>query len=138
MKTKKRKNNLGQFHNTAMVNDHTKDVDGWIKDLRYIDKELEDLLGLQNEATTGRSHGELLMALKNAGYREIQDLTAYKGAIEQALECDTAACETYFHESHETHFQQYQGHVDSFRELQLELFPKLRSGLEAHFQNIGT
>ncbi len=138
MKMEKRTNNLGQFQNTTMVKDHTKDVDDWINDLRYIDKELKDLLGLQNEATTGRSHAKQLMALKNASYRQIQGLTAYKGAIDQALECDTAACDTYFQESHEAHFQEYQGHFDSFRELQLELFPKLRAGLEAHFRTIGT
>jgi len=130
-------NNFEKFHNGELVEEHTKDADGWIEDIKYIDKELEDLLNLQGKMISKGSPADQLKHLKEKGTRQLLVLNTYKGAIEKVLECDTAACDTYYYESHRAHFQNYQDYVEAFKKLKENLFPEVSIGLEHHFQDYG-
>ncbi len=123
------------------IYDHDSDIDvmhkinsielvNWINHLKYIKKELANLIGLCTEDLNKQLDGEDLLEKFDKKHSEnntlLLSLLKYMNAREEIVECEDTKCDMVFITEHETYRHSYLYHLDKYRRLKDEFFSKVQ------------
>lgn len=97
----------------------------WTKSLEHIDEELKQLLALEDRFLNDSALHVKLLALQRENVLKSNMLYRYGNAMQNALECDDVACDTYYLDSHEKHRELFAEHLDKYRTIKAKVFSRL-------------
>lgn len=109
---------------------NTIELDNWINHLKYIKKELRNLIGLCGENLTHKIEDENIIEKFNKKDVEndtlINALRNYMTSREQIIECEDVKCDMIYITEHESYRRSYLYHLDKYRRLKDEFFSKVQ------------
>ncbi|QIE59283.1 hypothetical protein G5B37_06815 [Rasiella rasia] len=112
---------------------NTIELDNWINHLKYIKKELNNLIGLCGEDLSNKFKDDsvLLKFQKKEAENEIllQALFNYMNSRSDIVECEDTHCDMVFITEHESYRRSYLYHLDKYRRLKDEFFSQVQGKL---------
>ncbi len=127
------------FENEIYNHDHDVDVshkintielDNWINHLKYIKKELKNLIGLCKDDLSKKLEDEsILQKFKKKETENDTLLSAlhnYMSSRDGIVECEDTQCDMAFITDHESYRRSYLYHLDKYRRLKDEFYNKVQ------------
>ena len=106
------------------------ELDNWINHLKYIKKELNNLIGLYAEdLRTKMDDQSVLQKFQKKDVENDNLLNAfhkYKNSRKNIVECEDTQCDMVFITEHESYRRSYLYHLDKYRRLKDEFFDKVK------------
>ena len=100
-----------------MIKKDKAEVNNWTDDLEYINEELEYLLDIEDRILKNAQVYQQLHDLRRENQLRLGGLYRYEGAIRNAIECDTTACDLYYLNNHEKNRNTYVQHKRKYRDV---------------------
>jgi len=120
-------------HDTGVDVTHkinTIELDNWINHLKYINKELVNLVNLCTEVLSMKlEDNSVLMHLqkkKEENESLLNALQKYSVSRSDIIECEDTQCDMVYITEHETYRRSYLYHLDKYRRLKDEFFKKVQ------------
>jgi uncharacterized protein YajQ (UPF0234 family) len=116
------------FDVTHKIN--TMELDNWINHLKYIKKELVNLISLCNTELSMKLEDDSV--LKRLQKKEIENetllniLSKYAISRSDIIECEDTQCDMVYITEHESYRRSYLYHLDKYRRLKDEFFNKVQ------------
>ncbi|WP_019038309.1 hypothetical protein [Psychroflexus tropicus] len=105
---------------------NTIELDNWVNHLTYIQKELDNLIGLcSRELNHKLKSDEILKRFEKKAVENENVLGAlrrYMNSRSDILECDDMQCDMAYIHEHETYRRSYLYHLDKYRKLKDDFF----------------
>ena len=101
------------------------EVLNWTDDLEYIDEELAYLLDIEERMLKNAILYQELQILRRENTLNLRTLYQYEGAMKDAIECDTVACDAFYLSKHERNRNVYQEHKKKFRSVKLKVLSSI-------------
>ncbi len=109
---------------------NTMELDNWINHLKYIKKELVNLIGVCNKELNDKlgdnSVVERFEKKQNENETLLSALLKYHNSRSNIIECEDTACDMVYITEHESYRRSYLYHLDKYRRLKDEFFNKLQ------------
>ncbi|MEZ2416189.1 hypothetical protein ACA086_14610 [Muriicola sp. E247] len=93
------------------------EVGNWTDDLEYMNEELEYLLDIEDQMLNNAVLYQELQTLRRENTLNLRTLYRYEGAMRDAIECDTVACDAFYLSKHERNRNLYLEHKKKFRDV---------------------
>ncbi|MDG5491189.1 hypothetical protein [Psychroserpens sp. SPM9] len=109
---------------------NTMELDNWINHLRYIKKELINLVGVCSEDLKDKLDDDHV--LERFQKKEIENETLLNALLKYAnsrsniAECEDTQCDMIYITEHESYRRSYLYHLDKYRRLKDEFFSKVQ------------
>jgi hypothetical protein len=109
---------------------NTIELENWINHLKYIKKELANLIGLCSNDLNGKLDDESIFekfqkkALENDAL--LSALQKYLSSRRDIIECEDMQCDMIYISEHESYRRGYLYHLDKYRRLKDEFFNKVQ------------
>ncbi len=120
-------------HDTEIEVTHklnTIELDYWIGHLKYVKKEMINLIGICKKDLNKDFDDERILQKLQKKYIEsetlLNALLKYKDSRESILECEDAQCDMDFVVEHENYRRSYLYHLDKYRRLKYNFFRKTK------------
>jgi len=105
---------------------HTVELNSWISQLRYIKKELGNLMGLCVEELNEKLANDIILERfskkKDKNEKLLEVLIKYSNSRIDIAECEDTQCDMVYISEHETYRRSYLYHLDTYRKLKDEFF----------------
>jgi hypothetical protein len=126
--------NLEIFHHDTDVDVthkiNTIELDNWINHLKYISKELVNLVNLCTEGLSMKLEGDNVLVRLQKKIEEnealLNALQKYSVSRSDIVECEDTQCDMAYITEHETYRRSYLYHLDKYRRLKDEFFNKVQ------------
>ncbi|MCH2489231.1 MAG: hypothetical protein MK211_03695 [Flavobacteriales bacterium] len=109
---------------------NTIELDNWINHLKYIKKELNNLIGLCNADLDQRLEDESVVQKFQKKETEndtlLIALQKYMSTRSEIIECEDTQCDMAYINEHESYRRSYLYHLDKYRRLKDEFFSKVQ------------
>ncbi|RDK89169.1 hypothetical protein [Marinirhabdus gelatinilytica] len=109
---------------------NTIELDNWINHLKYIKKELNNLIGLCSEDLDQRLEDESVVQKFQKKETEndtlLRALQKYMNTRSEIIECEDTQCDMAYITEHESYRRSYLYHLDKYRRLKDEFFSKVQ------------
>lgn len=109
---------------------NTIELDNWVNHLKYIKKELNNLIGLCGDDLSHRLGDEsLLQKFKKKDVDNDMLLNAlhkYRSSRTDIIECEDTQCDMAYIIEHESYRRSYLYHLDKYRRFKDEFFSKVQ------------
>ncbi|WP_416445860.1 hypothetical protein ACH3O9_07505 [Leeuwenhoekiella sp. A16] len=109
---------------------NTIELDNWINHLKYIKKELQNLIDLcANDLSKKLEDESILQKFKKKETENDTLLSAlhnYMSSRDGIVECEDTQCDMAFITDHESYRRSYLYHLDKYRRLKDEFFSKVK------------
>jgi hypothetical protein len=109
---------------------NTIELDNWINHLKYIKKELNNLIGLCDKDLHHKLDDEsVLQKFEKKDIENTNLLNAlfnYKISREAIIECEDTQCDMIYITEHESYRRSYLYHLDKYRRLKDEFFSQVQ------------
>ncbi len=113
---------------------NTIELDNWINHLKYIKKELQNLIGLYSgDVKKGfNSISKTIKFEKKNAENEnlLSALQRYQLSRQEIIECEDMQCDMVFITEHESYRHSYLYHLDKYRRLKDEFFNEIQGKLK--------
>lgn len=104
------------------------ELNNWMSHLKYIKKELVNLIGLCNNELNGRLNDAEVIERFNKKKSEneilLDALVKYANSRIDIAECEDTQCDMVYIKEHESYRRSYLYHLDKYRRLKDEFFNK--------------
>jgi hypothetical protein len=126
--------NLEIFHHDTDVDVthkiNTIELDNWINHLKYISKELVNLVNLCTEGLSMKHEDDNVLVRLQKKIEEnealLNALQKYSVSRSDIVECEDTQCDMAYITEHETYRRSYLYHLDKYRRLKDEFFNKFQ------------
>lgn len=102
------------------------ELESWISHLRYIEKEISNLMNLGNtEFSTAMKYQSILVKLSqklDENRTKLNALLRYKDSLPQVAECEDVDCDMFYVNEHEKFRKVYMYHLEKYRRVKEEYF----------------
>ncbi len=109
---------------------NTIELDNWISHLKYIKKELTNLIGLCGDDLSNKFDDESILQKFQKKDAEndtlLNALHKYVISRRDIVECEDTQCDMIFITEHESYRRNYLYHVDKYRRLKDDFFTKVQ------------
>ena len=109
---------------------NTMELDNWINHLKYIKKELVNLIAIYNKELNDKLDGdgvvERFEKKQNENNILLNALMEYHNTRANIIECEDTECDMVYITEHESYRRSYLYHLDKYRRLKDEFFNKIR------------
>jgi len=109
---------------------NTIELDNWINHLKYIKKELTNLIGLCGDDLSNKLDDESILQKFQKKDAEndtlLKALHKYVSSRRDIVECEDTQCDLIFITEHESYRRNYLYHVDKYRRLKDDFFTKVQ------------
>lgn len=109
---------------------NTIELDNWINHLKYIKKELVNLIAIYNKELNDKLDGdgvvERFEKKQNENNILLNALMEYHNTRANIIECEDTECDMVYITEHESYRRSYLYHLDKYRRLKDEFFNKIR------------
>jgi len=109
---------------------NTIELDNWINHLKYINKELTNLIGLCGGELSNKLDDESVLQKFQKKDAEndtlLNALHKYMNSRRDIVECEDTQCDMIFITEHESYRRNYLYHVDKYRRLKDDFFTKVQ------------
>ncbi|WP_027880558.1 hypothetical protein [Mesoflavibacter zeaxanthinifaciens] len=109
---------------------NTMELDNWINHLKYILKELNNLIGICNQELNQKlddnSVVERFEKKKKENDTLLSALLKYRISRSNIIECEDTQCDMVYITEHESYRRSYLYHLDKYRRLKDEFFNKVK------------
>lgn len=109
---------------------NTMELDNWINHLKYILKELNNLIGICNQELNHKlddnSVVERFEKKKKENDTLLSALLKYRSSRSNIIECEDTQCDMVYITEHESYRRSYLYHLDKYRRLKDEFFNKVK------------
>ncbi|HBR54701.1 MAG TPA: hypothetical protein DEA82_11185 [Flavobacteriaceae bacterium] len=109
---------------------NTMELENWINHLKYIKKELSNLIGLCGEDLSNTLEDDSVLQKRQKKDVEnetlLRALHNYMNSREEIVECEDTQCDMAFITEHESYRRSYLYHLDKYRRLKDEFFSKVQ------------
>ncbi len=106
------------------------ELDNWINHLKYIKKELNNLIGLYGEDLSSKLDDESILQKFQKKDTEndllLKALNKYMASRDDIRECEDTQCDMIYITEHETYRRSYLYHLDKYRRLKDDFFSKVQ------------
>jgi len=106
------------------------ELDNWINHLKYINKELSNLIGLYREGLISEFEDESVLQnfqKKNSENNNLLNaLQKYMSSRADIIECEDIQCDMTYISEHESYRRSYLYNLDKYRRLKDEFFSKVQ------------
>jgi len=106
------------------------ELDNWINHLKYIKKEIDNLISLCGEDLSHKlDHESVLQRFQKKELENEALLTAlkkYMNTRDEINECEDTQCDMAYINEHESYRRSYLYHLDKYRRLKDEFFSKVQ------------
>ena len=106
------------------------ELDNWINHLKYIKKELNNLIGLCSDALSPKlENANVLQKFKKKDIETdtlLNALNKYMNSRSDIIECEDTQCDMAYISEHESFRRSYLYHLDKYRRLKDEFFSKVQ------------
>ncbi|WP_034921774.1 hypothetical protein [Gillisia sp. CAL575] len=106
------------------------ELDNWINHLKYIKKELSNLIGLYGEDLSSEFKDETILQKFQKKDSEndllLKALHKYMGSRGDIRECEDTQCDMIYITEHESYRRSYLYHLDKYRKLKDDFFSKVQ------------
>ncbi len=106
------------------------ELENWINHLKYIKKELNNLIGIcnkeLNEKLEDDSIGGRFTKKRNENDVLLNALLKYNNSRSNIIECEDTQCDMVYITEHESYRKSYQYHLDKYRRLKDDFFDKVQ------------
>lgn len=123
-------------HDTDVAVTHkinTIELDNWINHLKYIKKELTNLIGLCGVDLNSKLKDDSILRKFQKKEAEtellLKTLLKYLNSRRDIVECEDTQCDLIFITEHETYRRSYLYHLDKYRRLKDDFFSKVQGRL---------
>ena len=109
---------------------NTMELDNWINHLKYVKKELVNLIGICNKGLNNKL-GDISV-VSRFKKKEVENETLLNALLKYAqsrvhiVECEDAHCDMIYITEHESYRRSYLYHLDKYRRLKDEFFNKVQ------------
>jgi hypothetical protein len=107
---------------------NTIELENWISHLKYIKKELTNLIGLCNaEISANPADNKVLLGLQKKETENetlLNVLSKYAISRSDIIECEDTHCDMAYVKEHEAYRRSYLYHLDTYRQLKDDFFRK--------------
>ncbi|WP_194852266.1 hypothetical protein [Nonlabens antarcticus] len=104
------------------------ELDNWINHLKYIKKELQNLIGLYGDDLIAKMQDQSVLEKFQKKDSENENLISalhrYMDSRRDIIECEDTHCDMVFITEHESYRRSYLYHLDKYRRLKDEFFNK--------------
>ena len=101
------------------------EVNTWTNDLEYFNEELEYLLGIEDKVLNNRQLYMQMLELRRENQLKLGMLYRYEASMQNAIECDTTECDTFYLHTHEKNRGVYMDHIKKYRTLKSAVLSKI-------------
>ncbi len=109
---------------------NTMELDNWINHLKYIKKELSNLINMckndLNDKFEDKSVVERFEKKEIENETFLNALNAYSKSRQNIIECEDTQCDMVYITEHESYRRSYLYHLDKYRRLKDEFFNKVQ------------
>ncbi|CAM4094066.1 hypothetical protein [Gillisia hiemivivida] len=109
---------------------NTIELDNWINHLKYIKKELTNLIGLWEKDFNNKADDQSVLQKFQKKDTEnetlLKALNKYMRSRGNIAECEDTQCDMVFITEHETYRRSYLYHLDKYRRLKDDFFSKVQ------------
>lgn len=109
---------------------NTMELDNWINHLRYIKKELLNLISIcdqdLNDKLDDNKVVERFQKKENENETLLNALLKYANSRSDIIECEDTQCDMVYITEHESYRRSYLYHLDKYRRLKDEFFNKVQ------------
>ncbi|QWX84890.1 hypothetical protein H0I23_04395 [Cellulophaga sp. HaHaR_3_176] len=109
---------------------NTMELDNWINHLKYIKKELVNLIGITSKDLKNKFNDDTVVERfqKKEGENEtlLNALQKYATSRSNIIECEDMDCDMIYITEHESYRRSYLYHLDKYRRLKDEFFNKVQ------------
>lgn len=109
---------------------NTMELDNWINHLKYIKKELFNLIKVCNQGLNKKLNDVTVVDKFEKKDREnetlLNALIRYSNSRDNIVECEDMACDMVYITEHESYRRSYLYHLDKYRRLKDEFFNKVQ------------
>ncbi|MEM0519607.1 MULTISPECIES: hypothetical protein [Aequorivita] len=102
------------------------ELDNWIEHLRYIEKEISNLLNLGTKELSGAFKSQTVLDKlkleKEVNTAAIDAFLNYKEGLPKAAECEDVDCDMFYVAEHEKFRKTYSAHLKRYRDVKEEYF----------------
>ncbi|WP_452223458.1 hypothetical protein [Lacinutrix chionoecetis] len=109
---------------------NTMELDNWINHLKYIKKELVNLIGISSKDLKNKLDDANVVARFQKKQVEnetlLNALQKYSNSRSNIVECEDAQCDMVYITEHESYRRSYLYHLDKYRRLKDEFFSKVQ------------
>ncbi|GHC62405.1 hypothetical protein [Ulvibacter litoralis] len=113
---------------------NTIELDNWMNHLRYIKKELKNLIGLYGDDLSAKIDSEdVLMKLQKKDTENdnlLHALQKYMSSRRDIIECEDTQCDMAYITEHESYRRSYLYHLDKYRRIKDEFFSKIQGSFK--------
>lgn len=106
------------------------ELNNWINHLKYIKKELSNLIGLYGQDLSDKLEDESILQKFQKKDSEndllLKALHKYMGSRSDIRECEDTQCDMIYITEHESYRRSYLYHLDKYRKLKDEFFSKIQ------------
>jgi len=106
------------------------ELDNWINHLKYIKKELSNLIGLYGEDLSSEIRDETILQKFQKKDTEndllLKALHKYMSSRDDIRECEDTQCDMIYITEHESYRRSYLYHLDKYRKLKDDFFSKVQ------------
>ncbi|WP_452221236.1 hypothetical protein [Lacinutrix salivirga] len=105
------------------------ELKGWVNQLEYIDKEIDNLLNLYAHSIQNKEVPEQILKVfskrKEANKQFYDTVLNYSNTYNKAAECDDIQCDMAYLEEYERLRTSYQYHLEKYQKLKDSLYEKV-------------
>lgn len=109
---------------------NTMELDNWINHLKYIKKELSNLIGICDKELNNKleddSVAERFQKKEKENETLLNALVRYSNSRLDIVECEDTQCDMVYITEHESYRRSYLYHLDKYRRLKDEFFNKVQ------------
>ena len=109
---------------------NTMELDNWINHLKYIKKELVNLISICSEGFNAKLEDnnveERFQKKKTENKILLEALIKYSNSRINIMECEDTQCDMVYIKEHESYRRSYLYHLDKYRRLKDEFFNKVQ------------
>ncbi|MEY8847951.1 hypothetical protein AB9K26_04010 [Psychroserpens sp. XS_ASV72] len=109
---------------------NTMELDNWINHLKYILKELNNLIGICNQELNQKLDDNSVIERFEKKKKEndtlLSALLKYRISRSNIIECEDTQCDMVYITEHESYRRSYLYHLDKYRRLKDEFFNKVK------------
>lgn len=109
---------------------NTMELDNWINHLKYIKKELVNLIGICNKELNNKLDDDSVIGRFEKKQKEndtlLNALLKYDNSRSNIIECEDTECDMVYITEHESYRRSYLYHLDKYRRLKDEFFNKVQ------------
>ncbi|TYB80379.1 hypothetical protein ES677_12675 [Bizionia gelidisalsuginis] len=113
---------------------NTIELENWITHITYIEKELNNLIGLCKQQVNEAEDKESILErfLEKKAKNEVLKMALEKYSLSRAnlKECEDMACDMVYISEHESYRLRYLVHLDSYRTIKDDFFSKVQANTE--------